>query len=312
MKTALTALVVFALPLTAGAQGSKPRMEMRGSEPAAATEAKAPMDHSKMDMSEAGHAAHRAHEGHDMEMAPEPVNPPSAEELGIGIDEKLGAAAALDIFLQDEDGKPLRLRELLDMPVFLSLNYFQCAGICTPQLVNMSRALSRVGMRPGEDFRFLTVSFDPKDTPAAAREKRDMHLKMTRRDLPAGAWRFLVGKPEDTRALADSVGFRFRPWKRDFIHPGALIVLSPEGKVTRYLYGVSYLPAEIQMAALDASRGVVKPTVSKVLKFCFSFDPESRKYVFNITRVVGTVVLLTAAVFLSFVIFYGRGAKDDG
>lgn len=226
-----------------------------------------------------------------------------------GVDEKLGAQAALDEVLVDEDGHGITLRQLVDKPTILTLNYFTCTGICSPQLNALASALNRVGIEPGKDFRIVTVSFDPKDTPAVAHDKRLSYLKLMKPAFPPEAWRFLTGSAQSTKALTDSVGFRFRAAASGYAHPGVVVVLTPRGTVSRYLYGVWFLPADLQMAIREAAAGQVRPTISRVLAFCYSYDPRGRRYVLSITRLTGTAVLLFAGVFLLFVL-KGRSPRN--
>ena len=176
-------------------------------------------------------------------------------------------------------GQARHPRTLIDKPTILTLNYFRCAGICTPLLNGVVEVLNRTKAEPGKDFQVVTVSFDDRDTPEIAAQKRTNYLKEIKRPFPPSAWRFLTGDAAPPRkALADSVGFKFKREGDDFIHAGAIIVLSPKGKVTRYMYGITYLPADLQMAVHEAARGEAQPTINKLLKFCFSYDPAGRKY----------------------------------
>ncbi len=229
----------------------------------------------------------------------------SASELAadVGISEKLGATADLDAVLHDEQGNDVTLRDLVDKPTILTLNYFRCRGICTPQLHGVLDALNRIDMSPGKDFQVITVSFDPRDTPEIAREEQRNYLLEMKRPFPPGAWRFLTGEAQATRKLADSVGFGFQPQGEQFIHAGAIMILTPKGIVSRYIYGVTFLPAELQMALQEASGGKVSPTVSRVLQFCYSYDPQGRGYVFSVTKFAGVLVLLLTGVFVGIVIF---------
>lgn len=215
----------------------------------------------------------------------------------VGLDEKLGNAAALDLTLRDEQGNPVVLRSLVDRPTILTLNYFRCGGICSPQLNGLARALSRTNAKIGSEFRVITVSFDERDTAEIASHKQTTYLREVKRDIQPADWRFLTGDAQTTRRLSDSVGFKFKQVGNDFVHAGALMILSPEGKITRYMYGTSYLPADLELAVREAQRGEVQPTINKWLKFCFSYDPEGRKYMLNTTRVAGTFVLGSALVF---------------
>lgn len=224
----------------------------------------------------------------------------------VAIDEKLGATVPLDLQLNDETGQKVSLQALIDKPTVLTLNYFRCAGVCTPQLNDLTRTLNQIQLQPGKDFQVITVSFDPADTPEVAANKRTNYFKLMKRPFPPLAWRFLTGDAASTKRLTDAVGFKFKRQGDTFLHPAALIILSPQGKVTRYMYGITYLPFDLQMALGEAKSGLVRPTISKALGFCYSYDPAGHKYVIDITRIAGSVTLLAAAVFAAVVLFKGK------
>ena len=230
----------------------------------------------------------------------------SVSAEGAGIEEKLGATIPLDVQLDDETGRKLSLRQLIDKPTVLTLNYFRCAGVCTPQLTDLARTLNGIDLEPGKDFQILTVSFDSTDTFEIAARKRENYLKLLKRPFPPAAWRFLTGDAASTRAVADAVGFRFTKRDETFVHPAALFILSPKGKITRYMYGITYLPSDLAMAVNEAAQGLVRPTISKALSFCFSYDPAGRRYVLNVTRIAGLVTLVFAGVFAGAVLLRGR------
>jgi protein SCO1/2 len=242
--------------------------------------------------------------------SPAPAAPSFSPEE-VGINERLGQRAAIDLVLNDEDGKAIALRSLIDKPTILTLNYFRCAGICTPQLNGVVEVLNRTQAEPGKDFQVITVSFDERDTPEIAANKRTNYLREITRPYPPAAWRFLTGDAATTRALADSVGFKFKRQGDDFIHAAAIIFLSPTGDITRYMYGVTYLPADLQMAAQEAAQNQARPTINKWLKICFSYDPEGRKYVFSFTKIGAILILLGAAIFLAVLIRKGRRGKSE-
>lgn len=231
---------------------------------------------------------------------------PAVSLAEVGVDEKLGQTVPLDLVLRDEDGRDITLRSLITKPTALTLNYFQCAGICTPQLMAVVDVADRTGARPGTDFQILTVSFDERDTPAVAAEKRRSYLREITRPFPPEAWRFLTGDAAATRRLADAVGFKFMRAGEDFVHAAVLIMLSPKGEVTRYMYGDTYLPADLEMAVQEAARGEARPTINKFLRICFSYDPAGRRYVLNITSVAAIVTLLAASVFVIVLVRGGR------
>lgn len=225
---------------------------------------------------------------------------PVTSTADVGIDEKLGGKVPLDLVLNDENGRPVTLGALIDKPTILTLNFFRCTGICTPQLNGVADLLDQIKAQPGQDFQVLTVSFDPRDTPEIAQEKQANYLKQVHRPIAPAAWRFLTGPAPATRALSDAVGFKFKAQGDQFIHAGALMLLSPGGTVTRYIYGIAYQPADVQMAVLEAARGETRPTINQWLQFCFSYDPRGRAYVFSVTKAAASLTLLLAGAFAAF------------
>jgi len=224
----------------------------------------------------------------------------------IGMDEKLGHYVPLDLNFNDENGHTVSLRQLIHKPTILVPVYYHCPDVCSLLLLNVARVLNQLPAEPGKEYHVLAISFDEMEKPDLALEKKKMYLKMIEKPFPEDAWRFLTGDRENIRKLTDSVGFHFKREGKDFLHPISLITLSPDGKVTRYIYGTDFLPFDLKMALLEASQGRVGPTISKVLRFCFSYDPKGRKYVFNTLKVTGIVTLVFAALFIMFLVFKGR------
>jgi protein SCO1/2 len=231
--------------------------------------------------------------------AREPREPP-------GLVERLGAAVPSDIVLRDERGAAVRLGDLLDRPTVLALVYFRCAGICSPLLNGLGSVVERTGLAPGKDYRVLAVSFDDRDDPPLAAAKKANYLASLSTGFPPDAWRFLTGDAAETRRLADAVGFGFEKVGEDFVHPAVLTVLAPGGKVTRYLYGVSFLPFDLKMAVAEASEGRAVPTASRVLQLCYAWDPGSRRYDLVVTRLLGIATLAAVAIFGAVTAVRGR------
>ncbi len=227
----------------------------------------------------------------------------------IGIDEKLGKPVALDVVLKDENGADITLRQLVDKPTVLIFNYYRCPGICPVLLNSVVEVVNQTQLEPGKDFRLISVSFDPADTPELARPKKANYLNMMKRPFSPDAWHFLTGSAENTKAVADSAGFNYRKEGDMYVHPGGILVLTPEGIISRHLYGTTFLTADVAMAVREAAGGKVRPTISKVLSFCYTYDPEGRTYVFSVTRFVGAAILLLAAAFVVFVVA-GKARKS--
>ena len=229
-------------------------------------------------------------------LTPPPLSAETSQ--GADLDLKIGKMIRTDVPFRDEHGKEVLLKDRLGKPTILSLNYYECKDICTPMLTGLADALDKIELEPGQDFQVWTVSIDPKETPDLAIDKKREILSSLHRPFSDESWTFFTGKPESIQALSDSVGYSFSIQGDGFIHPGALIILSTKGKIIRYIYGQRYLPLDLEMALMEASHGRVGQTVRKVLLTCFRFDPEENTYVFDATRVGGTVVLLSAAIFL--------------
>ncbi len=231
------------------------------------------------------------------------------EDLGkkeaLGIDQNLGRFIPLDATFKDEHGNSVTLRQLIHKPAILALVYLHCRNVCSILLENLATTLNNLPAEPGKDYSALAISFDENEKPPLALKNKELYLKMIPRPFPETAWRFLTGDQENIQKLTHAVGFQFKRVGEDFEHPVTLIILSPEGKITRYMNGIDILPFDLKMALIEAKEGRIGPTISKVLRFCFSYDPKAKKLVFNVLRVTGVLTLLFAA-FVLFVALKGK------
>jgi len=226
----------------------------------------------------------------------------------IALTERLGNSLAADAVFHDEDGRPVNLRQSIDTPTIIAPVYLSCVHECPLLLTGLAQALGKLDVVvPGRDFKVVTVSFDDRDTPAISRDKKPNYLKAVGRPFPADAWRFLTGDSKNIRKFTDSIGFRFQQdGKHDFSHPITLVVVSPRGKIVRYLEGTTFLPFELTMALTEAAEGRVSSTTRKALLYCYSYDPLKKSYVFNILKVAGTVMVLFLGGFLAYLMLSGR------
>jgi protein SCO1/2 len=224
----------------------------------------------------------------------------------IGIVEKLGDFIPEGLYFQNEKGDTVALTSLIVKPTVLSLVYYGCPGICQALLSGVAEVLDLVDAEPGEEYNVITVSFDPKDTPEASVQTKKNYLHAMMNKFPEESWTFLTGDEETIRKLTNAVGFYYKKDEEDFIHATALIVLSPEGKIVRYLYGISYQPFDLEMALSEASEGRVGATITRVLRFCYSYDPEGKRYAINVTRVAGMGIIVAAIAFLLFLTARGK------
>ena len=220
----------------------------------------------------------------------------------IGLDEKLGEAVPLDLEFIDEEGDPVRLGDLVDRPTLLALVYYRCPSVCNVLLSGVADLMDKMDLRPGDDYRVVAISFNEAEKPSVAKQKRDNYFKRMGKPPDPSAWRFLTARAEAIEAITDATGFRYEQVGEEFQHPATLIVLSPKGVIARYLYGVKYLPFDAKMAIYEASQERTGPTISKVLLYCFSYDREGKKYVFNLLKVTGTVTLLFLGGFVGLLV----------
>ncbi len=222
----------------------------------------------------------------------------------IGIEERLDEYIPEDIMLINTDGEAVSLYDLLDMPTAIALVYYRCPGICSPFMGAMAEVVSRSDMEPGTDFRILNISFDPREGTELARNNRNNYFNLLTREIDADGWQFFVTDSLNAARLTDAVGFKYKRMGLDFLHSAAMIFVSEEGKITRYLHGTYFLPIDLKMAVVETAAGRSGPSFSRVLAYCYSYDPEGQKYVLNITKVAGTLILFFALVILGILIFF--------
>jgi len=225
---------------------------------------------------------------------------------GVGIDQKLNAPVPLDLFFHDESGQSIPLRTYFgDKPVVLALVYYRCPNLCNLTLTEMVHSLHRVALKPGRDYNVVAVSIDPSETPALASEKKSNYAKEFGRASFNEGWHFLTGSQDSISRLADAVGFRYR-WDEpthQFVHAGGIMVATPEGKLSRYFYGIRYASADLRLALVDASQHKIGSVADYVLLFCYHYDPTQGKYslaIINVLKLAAGVTLVALAGLLFF------------
>jgi protein SCO1/2 len=208
----------------------------------------------------------------------------------VGIDQKLDQPVPLDLTFRDEHGQSVKLQQYFGQkPVVLSLVYFTCPMLCTQVLNGLDRSLKLQSLEVGKDFNVLTVSIDPTDTTTVALAKHDLYAGIYERPGAEQGWHFLTGEESQIRQLADAVGFRYAydADSKQYAHASAIIVLTPDGKISRYLYGIQYPHLDLRLALAEASAGKIgSPVVDAVLLFCYHYDPHAGKYGVAISRIV--------------------------
>jgi protein SCO1/2 len=225
--------------------------------------------------------------------------PPAVAQ--VDIEEHLGRRLPPDLAFVDQDGRRVLTRELFTdgRPVVMVLAYFRCPMLCDLVQQGVAASVRASGLRPGTDLRVVTVSIDPQDTLGNARLRRNGLLQAmgAPKDAPGEPWRVLTGAAPDIRALADALGFRYAydPGSRQYAHPACAFVLTPDGRISRYLYGTTFRPFDMRLAVVEAAQGKVGTIVDRVLLTCFRYDPSARKYgvyVLGVMRGGSAAVLL--------------------
>jgi protein SCO1/2 len=227
----------------------------------------------------------------------------------VGIDQRLNQQVPLDLTFTDETGKTVQLRQYFgSKPVILSLVYYQCPMLCSQVLSGMAGMLNGiVRFNAGRDFEVVTVSFDPRDTPQKAAETKKSYLSRYRRAGAAEGWHFLTGRKDQIDALTQAVGFRYAwdPQVQQFAHASGIMLLTPDGRLAQYYYGIEYYPRDVQLGLIEASQGKIGNVVDQVKLYCYHYDPAQGRYgavIFNILRLsaLATIVLLGGFMIVMF------------
>jgi protein SCO1/2 len=232
-----------------------------------------------------------------------PVLPGALE--GVGIDQKLNEQVPLNLMFRDEAGRAVPLSTYFGSkkPVILALVYYECPMLCTQILNDLESSLKAVSLNPGQDFEVVSVSFDPKDTPDIAASKKQLLLRRYNRPNTANGWHFLVGDPPNIKALTDAVGFHYKydSKTQQFAHASGIMILTPDGHLSRYFYGLEYAPRDIRLGLVEASQNKIGNPVDQILLFCYHYDPSTGKYgalVMRLVRVSGAGFVLLCGAFI--------------
>lgn len=222
----------------------------------------------------------------------------------IGIEQKLGEQVPLDLEFRDEAGHMVPLQQYFgENPVILSLVYYNCPMLCNLVLNELSRSLKPLSFSAGEEFDIISLSFDHRETAALAAEKKKNYLKDYDRAGAERGWHFLTGDSANIAQLAEAVGFRFQydPVTGQFAHAGGIMVLTPQGKLARYFYGVDYPSRDVRLSLVEASENKIGSPVDQLLLYCYHYDPMTGKYglvIMNVLRLAGIATVLVLAAFV--------------
>jgi protein SCO1/2 len=237
---------------------------------------------------------------------PANVRPPYLQN--VGIEQHLDAQIPADLAFVDDTGRPVHLGDYFGKkPLILNLVYYNCTMLCGEALAGLSGALKAVKFDAGKQFEIVTVSFNPKETPDLAAAKKKDYLARYGRAGAAQGWHFLTGPAESINALTKAVGFQYQydPKIQQYAHATAIMVLTPQGHISRYFYGVEFPPKDLRMGLVEASEGKIGNAVDQVLLYCYHYNPASGKYgavVVNMLRLGAaiTIVLLGGLILILF------------
>jgi protein SCO1/2 len=227
--------------------------------------------------------------------------PPLLE--GVRIDQRLNEQVPADAVFRDETGREVRLGDYFGRrPVVLALVYFRCPKLCTLVLNGLTEAMKPLTLELGRDFDVVTVSFDPLDTPETAAGKKKNYLALYGRPGGEAGWHFLTGTEPQIHRVTEAVGYRYRydPQSQQYIHPAGITILTPDGRIARYLFGIQYLPRDLRLALVEASQRKIGTPADVVLLYCFHYDATTGKYSANVMRLVRLCGGLSIAVLAGF------------
>src|ERR1700689_4253738 len=235
---------------------------------------------------------------------PANTRPPRLEN--VGIDQHLDAQVPPELIFRDETGKSVKLADYFGRkPLILNLVYYNCTMLCGEALAGLASALRLVKFDVGSEFDVITVSFDPRETPEMAAAKKIDYVKRYGRANAAAGWHFLTGEPDSINALAKAVGFQYQYDARtnQYAHATAIMVLTPQGRISRYFYGVDFPPKDLRMGLVEASQGKIGNVVDAVLLYCYHYNPETGKYGAMVANILGlaagaTILLLGGLIFI--------------
>jgi protein SCO1/2 len=231
-------------------------------------------------------------------------DPPAGILNEIGVDQKLNAPVPLQLTFKDESGNDVKLAELLrGKPVILSLVYYECPMLCSMTLNGLVKSLRPLAFNVGEDFEVVTISFDPSEKPDLAAAKKNVYIKDYGRAGAEKGWHFLTGSSDSIEALTQAVGYRYK-WDaatKQWAHVSAIVILTPDGRVSQYLYGIEFSSRDLRLSLVQASQNKIGTLVDRILLYCYHYNPETGKYgivIMNTVRLASVATVLALAAFI--------------
>ena len=232
--------------------------------------------------------------------------------LDVGIDQKLGGQIPLDLAFRDETGASVTLRKFFgEKPVVFALVYYECPMLCTQVLNGLVRSLKEVRFDAGKDFQLVVVSINPRETPRLAQSKKQIYAGLYLRPGGENGFHFLTGEESSIAPLAKAAGFRYAydPETEQYAHASAILVLTPEGIISRYFYGIQYPARDLRLGLVEAAAGKIGSPMDQILLFCYHYDPATGKYGLVILNIVRAACLATLLGLAGFITILFRGER---
>ena len=227
----------------------------------------------------------------------------SAAVAEAGVDEKLGMKAHVNAVFTDAKGSEINLADIVDRPTLLLPVYYHCPSACNIMLGSLSASVDKMPLTPGKEYNIIALSFDDEDTVEWAEKTKKNHLNSITKAFPEEGFRFLVGANENITMVMNGIGYKYKKTGQHmFVHPNAMVVLSKDGTIIRYLYGPSFLPFDIGMALAEAEKGTPGVSIRKLMTYCFDYDPKNKTYVFKAFRITAVSVLFLLFLYFFFVL----------
>lgn len=229
----------------------------------------------------------------------------------IGVDEKLGDTIPMDLEFVNSDGQTVRLSDLIEegKPVLLNPLYYECPILCGLVLDAVFNVVNELAWSPGRDYTIISFSIDPKETPEMAADSKEIYISRLGRTGSENGWHFLTGDEESIKKLTDSIGFRYKydELTGEYLHLASIMMISPQGTITRYLYGAAFREFDLRNALNEAADGTIGSAMDRILMYCFTYDPSSQSYVpvaMNIMKLGGLATVIFLGIFLG--VFWRR------
>ncbi|PYS33828.1 MAG: SCO family protein [Acidobacteria bacterium] len=236
-------------------------------------------------------------------------DPPAGILTEIGVDQKLNEVLPLDLGFKDESGTDVQLRDFFQgKPVVLSLVYFECPMLCSMTLNGLVKGMRPLALSIGDEFEVVTVSFDANEKPELAAAKKNVYVKDYGRPGAASGWHFLTGSKESIQRLTEAVGYRYKwdEYTKQWAHASAIVVLTPGGRVSQYLYGIEFSSRDLRLGLVQASQHKIGTIVDRILLYCYHYNPATGKYGLVIMNTVRAASLATVFILAVFIIISRR------